>query len=45
MLKFKPGLLIFMTHNLILYSFMFNQAAIQARSHGVGVGGAGIRGA
>ena len=32
MLKFKPDLLIFMTHNLILYSFMFNQA----RSHGVG---------
>ena len=38
MLKFKPDLLIFMTHDLILYSFIFNQA------HGHGGGGRGTKG-
>ena len=38
MLKFKPDLLIFMTHDLILYSFMFNQA------HSHGGGGQGTKG-
>ena len=40
MLKFKLDLLIFMTHILILYSFMFNQAC----SHGMGGGGWGDQG-